>query len=136
MTAKDYLGQAYRIDQRINSKLEQVSALRDAAKKASATLSQTPRSASPDLHSMESVLVKIFDLEREINEDIDTLVDLKREIMHAIKRLENPELQLILEQRYLCYKRWEQIAVDLGCSSQHLFRQHDKALELVNFPEK
>jgi len=94
MTAKEYLGQAYRIDQRINSKLEQVTTLREASKKATATLSPSPRSASPDLHSMESILVKIFDLEREINGDIDTLVDLKREIMCAIKRVENPEYQL------------------------------------------
>ena len=31
MTAKEYLGQAYRIDQRINSKLEQVISLRELA---------------------------------------------------------------------------------------------------------
>ena len=36
MTAKEYLGQAYRIDQRINSKMEQVAALRSLATKATA----------------------------------------------------------------------------------------------------
>lgn len=135
MTAKEYLGQAYRIDQRINSKLEQVTTLREASKKATATLSPSPRSASPDLHSMESILVKIFDLEREINGDIDTLVDLKREIMCAIKRVENPEYQLVLEQRFLCFKRWEQIAVDLGYTTRHLFRVMDEALECVRVPD-
>ena len=34
MTAKDYLTQAYRIDQRINSKLEQVASLRELTTKA------------------------------------------------------------------------------------------------------
>ena len=34
LSAKDYLSQAYRIDQRINSKIEQVQSLRDLAAKA------------------------------------------------------------------------------------------------------
>lgn len=33
MTAKEYLGQAYRLDQRINSKIEQVSSLNELATK-------------------------------------------------------------------------------------------------------
>ena len=36
MTAKEYLGQAYRLDQRINSKLEQIRSLRDLTTKATA----------------------------------------------------------------------------------------------------
>ena len=39
MTAKEYLGQAYRLDQRIDAKLEQVSNLRALATKATATIS-------------------------------------------------------------------------------------------------
>lgn len=39
MTVKEYLTQAYRIDQRINSKLEQIASLRGLALKATATLS-------------------------------------------------------------------------------------------------
>ena len=37
MTAKEYLGQAYRLDQRINSKLEQVGSLSDLATKVTTT---------------------------------------------------------------------------------------------------
>ena len=44
------------------------------------------------------------------------------------------EYQIILEQRYLCFKSWEQIAVDMGYSIQHTFRLHDAALtELERF---
>ena len=135
MTAKEFLSQAYRIDQRINSKLEQVQALRNQAENATATLSPTPRSASPDLHSMESILVKIFSLEHEINADIDTLVDLKREIMRAIKDVKNVEYQLILEQRYLCFKRWEQIAVDMNVASRTLYMLHGRALAEIEIPK-
>ena len=76
MTVKEYLGQAYRIDQRINSKLEQVTSLRSLVTKASTpTFSDMPRSATRNIHSMENLIVKIMDMEREINADIDYLVD-------------------------------------------------------------
>lgn len=134
MTTKEYLSQAYRIDQRIDSKLEQVLSLRALLGKATATLTDTPRPATLDPRSMEEVVAKMVDLETEINEDIDTLVDLKQEITRVIKGVENPEHQTLLELRYLCFKRWEDIAVELGYTSRHMFRIHDLALASVRLP--
>lgn len=131
MTTKEYLVQAYRIDQRINSKLEQIVSLRELATKATSTLSDSPPSGTRNLHSMEGIIAKMIDLEREINHDIDTLVDLKREIMSIIKRINNPEYQTLLELRYLCFKTWEQIAVNMGYSIQNAYKMHDRALESV-----
>lgn len=128
MTAKEYLSQAYRIDQRINSKLEQVMSLREQAEKATATINPMPRPASPNQQSMEATLVKLFSLESEINDDIDTLVDLKRDIVRTIKRVDNVEYQLILEQRYLCFKTWEDIAVGMKYSVRWTLIMHEKAL--------
>lgn len=132
MTTKEYLSQAYRIDQRINSKLEQIVSLRELATKATSTLSDTPPSGSRNVNSMEGIIVKMMDLENEINKDIDTLVDLKREFVFIIKKINNPEYQTLLELRYLCFKTWEQIAVEMGYSLQHIFRIHDKALKNIN----
>jgi len=131
MTAKDFLAQAYRIDQRINSKLEQVQSLRELATKATATLADSPVSGSRSVHSMSDIIDKMIDLENEINADIDRLVDLKREIVTVIKRVENPEQQTLLELRHLCFKTWEYIAVTLGYSLQHVHRIHDAALKSV-----
>ena len=114
MSAKEYLSQAMYIDQRINSKLEQVMTLRETATKATATLTDMPRSDSPNLQSMENTIVKIVDLENEINRDIDRLVDLKAEVRQLIAALENPEQQLILELRYLCFKQWSAIMEEMG----------------------
>lgn len=114
MIVKDYLSQAYRIDQRINSKIEQVSCLHDLATKATQTLSDMPGSATRNTHRMEDVIIKIIDLENEINTEIDRLVDIKLEIMCLINGVPNPEEQTLLELRYLCFKTWEQIAVIWG----------------------
>lgn len=134
MKIKEYLRQAYRIDQRINSKLEQIAALHDLATKATVTYSDMPKSPNRSGAKIEDAITKIMDLEDEINRDIDKLVDLKTDITHLIKNLDSHEHQIILEQRYLCFKSWEQIAVDMGYSIQHTFRLHDAALtELERF---
>ncbi|MDO4200319.1 MAG: DUF1492 domain-containing protein [Clostridia bacterium] len=131
MTIKEYLSQAYRIDQRINSKLEQVRSLRELAVKATSTLSDTYSSGNGNKQKMEGVIVKIIDLENEIDEEIDRLVDLKQEIVSMIKQVKNPEYQTLLELRYLNFKTWEQIASEMHYSIQHTFRIHDKALSLL-----
>lgn len=131
MMTKEYLAQAYRIDQRINSKLEQIVSLRELAAKATSTLTDTPSSGTRNIHSMEGIIVKMMELENEINADIDVLVDLKKEIMSIIKKINNPEQQTLLELRYLCFKTWEQIAVDMGYSIQNAYKVHDRALENI-----
>ena len=58
---------------------------------------------------MADTICKIVDLEREINEDIDRLVDLKAEARRVINAVSDPDQQLMLELRYLCYKPWNEI---------------------------
>ena len=129
MTAKAFLSQAHRIDQRINSKLEQVRSLRALAEKATSTMKGAYQRGTHNISRMEDVIAKMVDMEAEINTDIDALVDLKRDIIAAIKRLDNTEHQTILELRYLCFMRWEAIAMEMAYSPQHMFRLHDAALK-------
>lgn len=133
--ARFYLEQAYRIGQRINCKIEQVSSLHGLATKANSTLTDMPGSPNRNIHRMEDIIVKIVDWENEINQDIDMLVDLKSEIMQVIKKVDDLELQTLLEQRYLNFRTWEQIAVDMGYNVRHLYRMHDKALKAVIVPK-
>lgn len=134
MTAKEYLGQAYRLDQRINSKLEQVMSLRDLTTKATATMSDMPGGGSRNVYRMQDIIGKIIDLEDEINQDIDALVDLKREMVATIKAVADPECQTLLELRYLCFKTWEQIAVDMQYSTRNIYKLHDRAIKEIKVP--
>jgi len=135
MTAKEYLGQAYRLDQRINSKLEQVLSLRELTTKATATMSDMPGGGSRNVYKMQDIIGKIVDLENEINADIDKLVDLKREMVMVIKAVTDPELQTLLELRYLCFKTWEQIAVDMQYSTRNIYKLHDTAIGAIKIPQ-
>ena len=132
MTSKEYLGQAYRLDQRINSKLEQVASLNELATKCTWALTGMPRNPSRGISMMAEAVAKIVDMQTEINYDIDRLIDLKREMVKLIKLVDNTECQTLLELRYLCFKTWEQIAVDMGYTIDNVYRIHRKALSVVS----
>ena len=127
MTAKEYLSQARYLDQRINSKIQQVASLNGLATKATSVITGMPRNPNYAIASMEDAVTKIVDFQTEINRDIDRLVDLKQEIADTIKAVENTEYQTILEKRYLCFLSWEQIAVDMGYSIRNVQILHGKA---------
>ena len=129
MTAKEYLSQARLLDARINAKIQQVAALNDLATHATATLTGMPRNPNRSESRMAEAVVKIVDLQNEINHDIDELVDLKREIVGVIKRIDNPEYQTLLELRYLCFYSWEKVAVEMEYDLRYLHKLHRKALE-------
>lgn len=81
---------------------------------------------------MADAVCKIIDLQTELNADINSLVDLKRDIMRTIRSVANDEYQTLLEKRYLCFLSWEKIAVEMHYSIQHIYRMHDEALTEVN----
>lgn len=132
MTAKEYLGQARFLDMRINSKIQQVASLNELATKCTTTLSDMPKNPNRGDSRMADSVIKIIDLQDEINSDINKLVELKREIMGVIKAVPNMEYQTLLEKRYLCFITWEQIAVDMNYSMQYTFRIHERALKEID----
>ncbi len=129
MTAKEYLSQAYRLDNRIDSKFEQLSALKDTAAKAVAVMSDTSVSHTRNVRSQQDTLCKIVDMERELDRDIDALVDLKRDITQLIKAVGNPQYQLILEMRYLTYKSWQEIVEILELDDRYVYKLHGLAIK-------
>lgn len=133
MTIKEYLSQAYRIDQRINSKIEQLKDWHDLATKATTTLSNTGFFKFKNNQRMENTIIKIIDLEQEINADIDKLIEIKKNIITMIKTVKNPEYQTILELRYLGFKHWNQIAAFMGYGIDNVYKMHQKALKSIDF---
>lgn len=132
MNAREYLSQVRQIDQRINTKLELISKLREQAAKATATLSDMPKNDAPNPHSMENIIVKIVDLQAEINREIDVLVDLKREIVAVIQAVHTPAYQSLLEMRYLGFMTWPMIAEICGYEIRSAYRNHRQALRAVD----
>lgn len=136
MTAKEYLNQAFRIDQRINSKLEQIESLRTLLTKTSSTLSDMPKNPNKSNSRTEDLIIKIMMIEDEIKADIDKLVSLKKEVSDVINAVEPVECRMLLELRYLCFHKWEDIAAEMNYTVRNVHLLHSKALGLVHVPEK
>jgi hypothetical protein len=131
MTKKEYLNQAYWLDRRIDSKLEQLSALKDMATRTTSVMSGEVVSHTRNVSSMQDVIVKIITMENEVNADIDRLVDLKAEIASVISQVRNESYRLILEKRYLCFQTWAQIGADLHYTRRWLLTKHERAVDIV-----
>ncbi len=131
MTAKEYLGQAYRLDQRINSKLQQVESLRSLTQKVTASYGGEPVSHSRNVTSLQDTIVRLMEAEEQVNRQIDELVNLKMDIAALIDRVRNESYRLILEKRYLCFLPWDEIGADMHYSSRWVRNVHERALEVV-----
>ena len=130
MTAKEYLEQAYKLDLRINSKLEQLESLRSLTQKVTASYDYQPVSHTHNVSSLEDSILRLIDAEKELNAAIDALVDLKVKIAASIACVENLYYQILLEKRYISFRSWEEIAVDLRCSVRWVHTLHGRALQV------
>ena len=125
MTAKEYLSQAYRLDQRIDSNIAEITRLREMACGISSPSweekVQTSRNTdAPFVRCLE----KIIDLEKVVNSEIDTLVDLKRQIRTTVDTVANVNERMVLRYRYIHNMTWEQIGGELNADgTRQLFRQ-------------
>lgn len=132
MTAKEFLSQAYRLDKKIDWKIQQVDSLNNLATKATGTLTGMPRNPSPSTSRLADVVTKIVDLEEVINTEIDRLVDIKAEITEVIRSVENEDYRNLLELRYLCFKEWEDLAREMNYSLRWTYTMHGRALAAVD----
>ena len=126
-----YLGQARFLDMRIKSKIQQIDSLRELATSCTAVFSDMPRNPNHGSSKVERCVLKIIEVQEGLKDDINELVELKKEIMSTIKAVDDVELQTLLEKRYLCFLSWEKIAVEMHYSIQHIYRMHDSALAAV-----
>ena len=132
MTAKEYLGQAYRLDQRINIKLQQVESLRSLTRKVTASYDGETVFHTRNVTSLEDTIFRLMEAEEELNRQIDELVVLKMDISRMINRVRNESLRLILEKRYLCFLQWDQIAAEMHYSRRWVLKRHARAVEVVD----
>ena len=136
MTAKEYLRQAYRLDQKINSDLDEMAALREmAASVSSPQLTERVQTSRNTDAPFVRCIEKIMDLERRINQEVDLLVDLKDEIWAVITTVEDTDERMVLKYRYVHNYTWEQIGNELHADSRTVRRWHGKALTHVVMPE-
>ncbi len=126
MTAKEYLSQARKLNVLISSKIDFVEKLKLLAFNVS-SCKENSKHTNKDQGSIRCV-EKIDEMQIEINADIDKYIDICTKIRSYVEQIKSRTEQIILTERYLNNKSWEEIAELLHYSKQHIFRLHGKAL--------
>ena len=108
LTPKQYLNQAYRLNELIESHIAELRMLREtmdglSAVNYDAERVQTSNTTSP----VETTVQKIIAQEDKINAEIDKFVDLKAEIHNEISKVVDPTEQLVLRLRYIQFRSEE-----------------------------
>ena len=130
MTAKEYLSQYRYINININSKIAQQERLRELATCVSPSSDGCGHNSGVS-DKVGSTVAKIADIDAEINAEINKLVDIQRDIMQTIGKVDDERLRIILTERYINCRTFEQIAVIVNYSYMQICRLHGKALSAV-----
>ena len=128
MNAKEYLNQVMGLKLQIASKKDQIIALRAMGTKMGQVLSGMPGNPNKYKSSVEELAIKLVMLEDVLAQDIDHLLDLEKDIIFEIGKIDDFRFRYVLERRYLRGLPWETIAKELNRSPQHTFRIHKEAL--------
>lgn len=137
MTAKQYLKQAYRLNDLIKSNQQELADLRllsdgvpgiDYSKER---VQSSPSQDAPFVH----IVCKIIELENEINAEINRMVSLKLEIRSVINAVQDHDERLLLKYRYLNFMQWDDICEHMQVSMRTAHRIHAAALANVQIPK-
>lgn len=136
-SAKQYLKRAYRLNELINSDLVELQSLKLLSTTISAIRYDTDKvqNGNVETSKVESVVLKIVDLERVIDEEINSFVDLKTAIRQAINAVENPNERLLLRLRYVEFLSWADIQKKMGFCKTQVQKIHGRALLNFRMPK-
>lgn len=127
MTTKEWLMRAWKIDREINALIEAQKAAYDRLTGAMTANDNTPVSSTKDPHKFDSYV----ELTNKIDRRIDDLYAVKAEIIDVISLVGNNTQRALLINRYVLFKTWEQIAVDMNYSYQGVMKLHRIAFQSI-----
>ena len=136
MTVKEYLGQAYLLDQRIRSHILECEELRQMAESISSPGFEEHFNASRNTDAPYiRTLDKLWEMEAKVLCEQERLIDLKAQIREIIDRVDKSEQQAVLRFRYIHNYSWPMIADELGVDRGTVQRWHNKAVTKIILPE-
>lgn len=130
MTAKEYLMALKKLDIRIKQKKEHAEELRQTVTSTgSFDYSKLKVQASITDDKMGDTIIKIMELEYEIQQLIIDMHEQKNRIINEIHDLDNADYIRLLYMRYVEYLSLEEIAVKMCFSYDRIRHMHGYALQ-------
>ena len=136
MTVKEFLGQAYLLDQRIRSHTLQCEELRQTAQSISSPCFEEHYNASKNTDAAYiKTLDRLWEMEEKVMTEMAELVELKGQISDVIGQIDRPEEQTVLRYRYIHNYTWPRIADLVNADETTVRRWHNKATAKIRLPE-
>ncbi|MGI5986232.1 MAG: sigma factor-like helix-turn-helix DNA-binding protein [Oscillospiraceae bacterium] len=137
MTSKEYIAQAKHLDTLINCRLRELDYWRDMSRSICGSNFEVHYNPNrPTEAPFVKALGKIDEIQRDIDNKVSYLVEIREEINAAIDMLANREEQLLLRYRYLDGFSWEEISRMLCVSLRTVHRIHSSALQNFSVPNE
>lgn len=136
MSVKEYLNQAYRLNELIRSnelEIKDLEELKDSLSGIDYSKDRVQVSPSSDA-GYTKIIHAIADLENAIKEDMEKMLRLKLEIRTVINEIHDNEERLALKYRYLNFMSWDDVAEKLNVSKRTAIRIHDIAIQNLVVP--
>jgi RNA polymerase sigma factor (sigma-70 family) len=133
---KLYLNQAFYLDKQVNSLIKVKEETVSLAQRCTANYDSIGSINASKTNRQENIYIKIIDQSKQIDEQIDKLVDIRNEIEQLINTVTDTDGQSILRMRYLAYMPMSDIADIMGCDRRTVYRKYNKSIEELAEREK
>lgn len=127
--AQLYLERIKKLDAQIDGMYQEKLALKDLALKVTPSMSGSGGSSGGNQDKLGSAVTRIIAKEEEIDRAVDQLIELKKAASALLARLDRPEHYRVLHGRYILYKSFESIAVEMGYTYRNIHYLHGRALQ-------
>ncbi len=134
MQAKQYLKKIKRLDSFVKAKQEELEEIKCRIESiGSIDYSADKIQSSPNPDKLLDGIIKLMEVEKRYDKAIQDLYNLKAEAEERIEGIHNDDYRLLLTLRYLRFKTFEEIAVEMGFTFQWIHELHKRAL--IQFEE-
>ena len=130
MNAKEFLQQIRKLDKLIENKLAEVQQWKEIATNVSPNMTGERVKSSGNPHKIADAIGRYIDLEREINQDIDNLVETKKDVISVIEQLNATEYDVI-HKIYVQYLTFDEVAYACKHSKSWATTIHGRALKHI-----
>lgn len=130
MNAKEFLRQIKKLDKLIENKLAEVQKWKELATNISPNLSGDRVQSSGNPHKIADAIGRYIDLEREINQDIDQLIEVKKDVIGVIEQLNATEYD-VLHKVYVQGFTFDEVAIACKRGRSWATTVHGRALKHV-----
>ena len=135
---KEYLKQVFRIEKHIENLITErknILTLLEKCTSVTAGYESDGTKSGTHANNAENNIVNYISAlqgyESKLRTQITEMLIAKEKLKQIIENVPNYEHRQILYKRYICFQKWEQIAVDMNWSIRQVYKLHGRALENI-----